>query len=165
MDPTTLGVATIVIGAVVALLVGCATVWAARRYGSHRGRLDIDVRNLEIQGRTRLIDQQSGEVIAEADTADAPGPTVYIVQLRIRNRGFHDIAEDAFNNKPLVLSLGGADVAATGSFPFLGGHSSPRPGRAPGRYALALSGLPAGLSGAVRCGPVVKPHGSPCPAL
>jgi hypothetical protein len=132
MDANEISIVGIVIGAVIAVATGIAGLWAARRFGSHRGSLQIDVRNVEIVGKARLVqvDSDTGtQPEYETEVVDPePGePDVFVVQLRIRNRGFHDIDVDAFSGKPLVLSLGGNKTVATGSISFFGLPFMPAP--------------------------------------
>lgn len=116
MDANAIAVTGIVVAAVVAIAVEIFTVWATRRFGSHRGRLQIVVRNVEIVGKARFI-VDGTPINPEPDPEPDPLPA-YVIQLRLRNRGIHDIPVDAFEGKRLVLSLGGAGVLATGSVQF-----------------------------------------------
>lgn len=131
MDAEILTVIGIVVGAALTAGGSAAGIWAARRYGSHRGRLEIDVRNVQIVGRARLVRVDSGddehpEYVTEVES-NHDGPAAFVVQVRIRNRGLRDISDEAYGGRPLMLYLGGKKTKATGTVSFFGVPFIPPP--------------------------------------
>jgi hypothetical protein len=82
-------------------------MWAARRYGTRPGRIEIDARSGQLVGSPSL---------SEADNEDVSDDELrrYLVQLRFRNRGGRDIPKAAFDGQPLTINLG-LNVLTTGT--------------------------------------------------
>ncbi len=91
----------------VAVIGTAGGMWAARRYGTRPGRIEIDARSVQLVGSPSS---------SEADNEDVSDDELrrYLVQLRFRNRGGRDIPKAAFDGQPLTINSG-LNVLTTGT--------------------------------------------------
>jgi hypothetical protein len=99
MDKWTTGEWLAVIAIVVAILIGVACVWAARKFGTRRGRVLVSSTS------TPLLTSGSQSSDLAVTYKNRPVEDPHLVRFFLRNVGPHDITRDQFDGERLDVEM------------------------------------------------------------